>query len=53
MTAKARKYLSDILYSIELIEQFLDPTPSFQEYSNDLKTRVCLKNIARAENSRF
>ncbi|MBK6933123.1 MAG: DUF86 domain-containing protein [Saprospirales bacterium] len=43
MTVKARKYLSDILYSIELIEQFLSPTPSFHKYSNDLKTKAAVE----------
>lgn len=39
MTTKARKYLSDILYSIELIEQFIGPTPTFREYRKDFKTK--------------
>jgi uncharacterized protein with HEPN domain len=39
MTEKEKKFLSDITYSIELIEDFTKGTNSFGEYSKDLKTK--------------
>jgi uncharacterized protein with HEPN domain len=38
MTHQHKKYLDDILYSIELIEEFVSDINSFSEYSNDKKT---------------
>ena len=39
MTEKEKKYLSDIAYSIELIENFIHEIDSFDQYSKDLKTK--------------
>ncbi|MEQ9289530.1 MAG: DUF86 domain-containing protein [Cyclobacteriaceae bacterium] len=39
MTGKEKKFLSDISYSIELIEEFIKDIPSFKEYESDLKTK--------------
>lgn len=39
MTEAARKYLSDILGSIDLIESFVIDTQTYQEYVSDLKTQ--------------
>jgi uncharacterized protein with HEPN domain len=39
MTEKDRKYLSDILNSIDLIEKFTNGLTSFDVYSKDLKTK--------------
>ena len=39
MTEKEKKYLSDILTSIELIEDFTKTTKTFGDYSKDLKTK--------------
>jgi uncharacterized protein with HEPN domain len=39
MTEKEKKFLSDISYSIELIESFTNGINSFGEYSKDLKTK--------------
>jgi uncharacterized protein with HEPN domain len=39
MTDQGKKYLSDILRAIELIEQFTITTPNFNDYSMDLKTQ--------------
>lgn len=38
MTHQHKKYLDDILYAIELIEEFVSDINSFSEYSNDKKT---------------
>lgn len=38
-----KKYLDDILNSIELVEEFLLETSSFVEYSNDKKTRSAVE----------
>ena len=43
MTTRARKYLSDIFYAIELIEQFMEPAPTFREYESDLKTKAAVE----------
>lgn len=42
MTEKALKYLTDILYSIEMVEEFLGAI-SFFEYQNDLKTKSAVE----------
>ena len=39
MTEKSQKYLSDILHSIELIEEFTKSIKTFSQYENDLKTQ--------------
>lgn len=39
MTEEGRKYLSDILAAIELIEDFTKDTPNFRSYEADPKTR--------------
>lgn len=43
MTEKAKKYLSDILYAIELIESFVEDTPTFDDYLVDLKTQSAVE----------
>ena len=43
MTEQSKKYLSDILRAIELIEQFLTSTGNFQEYLADLKTQSAIE----------
>jgi len=39
MMEERKKYLSDILSTIELIEQFINDTPNFDSYNSDLKTQ--------------
>lgn len=39
MTEKEKKFLSDIINSIELIESFTTGLKSFTEYEKDLKTK--------------
>ena len=39
MTEQGKKYLSDILRSIELIEQFTATVNNYNDYSSDLKTQ--------------
>ena len=43
MTDQSKKYLSDIIRAIELVEQFSVPTSNFQEYSLDLKTQSAIE----------
>ena len=43
MTEKVKKYLSDVLMAIELIEQFVETTPDFGTYSDDLKTQSAVE----------
>ena len=43
MTEQSKKYLSDIIRAIELIEQFSTSTISFQEYLLDLKTQSAIE----------
>ena len=43
MTDQGRKYLSDILLSIELIESFTNEISSYNLYSNDLKTQSAVE----------
>jgi len=43
MTEQGKKYLSDIIRAIELIEQFSASTTSFQEYLSDLKTQSAIE----------
>ncbi|MCT8341220.1 DUF86 domain-containing protein [Flavobacteriaceae bacterium TK19130] len=43
MTEKSKKYLSDILMAIDLIEKFTSETPEFNQYDNDLKTQSAVE----------
>lgn len=43
MREKARKYLSDILISIDLIQDFIADTPDFKMYQQDLKTQSAVE----------
>jgi uncharacterized protein with HEPN domain len=43
MTDKGRKYLSDILRAIELIEQFTASVDTFDFYDNDFKTQSAVE----------
>lgn len=39
MTEKEKKFLSDIITSIELIESFIKDLGTFDDYQKDLKTK--------------
>jgi uncharacterized protein with HEPN domain len=41
MTEKRKKYLSDILMAIDLIENFITDTTDFNLYQKDLKNTKC------------
>ncbi len=43
MTERGKKYLSDILMAIDLIENFIADTPDFEHYQKDLKTQSALE----------
>ena len=43
MTEQGKKYLSDILRAIELIEQFTVTTNNFNDYLMDLKTQSAVE----------
>ncbi len=43
MTEKSRKYLSDILMAIDLIEKFTVDMTDFNIYQNDLKTQSAVE----------
>ncbi|MDI9552555.1 MAG: DUF86 domain-containing protein [Bacteroidales bacterium] len=43
MTEKSQKYLSDIIHSIELIEEFTKTIKTFSQYENDLKTQSAVE----------
>ncbi len=43
MIDKAKKYLSDIIRAIELIEIFMDGVDDFDEYVDDLKTKSAVE----------
>ena len=43
MTDQGKKYLSDILRSIELIEQFLSLISDYNQYTADLKTQSAVE----------
>lgn len=43
MTDQGKKYLSDILRSIELIEEFLSPISDYNQYTADLKTQSAVE----------
>ena len=43
MTERVKKYLSDIVVAIELIEEFTDSSSNFYEYQGDLKTQSAVE----------
>jgi len=43
MTEKSQKYLSDIIHSIELIEEFTKSIKTFSQYENDFKTQSAVE----------
>ena len=43
MTEKGKKYLSDILMAIDLIEQFTSDISGFSSYDSDLKTQSAVE----------
>ncbi len=43
MTEKGKKYLSDIILAIELIESFISDVKSFEQYQLDLKTQSAVE----------
>ena len=43
MTERAEKYLSDILFAIELIESFVKDVDSFEDFATDLKTKSAVE----------
>lgn len=43
MTKKGLKYLADILYAIDLINNFTSSISSFAEYEKDLKTQSAVE----------
>lgn len=43
MTEQAKKYLSDILQAIELIDRFTESTNDFEAYTSDLKTQSAVE----------
>lgn len=43
MTDQGKKYLSDILIAIELIEEFTSSINDFDSYSSDLKTQSAVE----------
>ncbi|NOQ23927.1 MAG: DUF86 domain-containing protein [Bacteroidales bacterium] len=43
MTEKGRKYLSDMIMAIDLIESFTKENNSFDEYESDLKTQSAVE----------
>ena len=43
MTVQSKKYLDDILFAIELIEEFVEGVNSFSDYKKDRKTRSAVE----------
>ena len=43
MTEKSKKYLSDVLMAIELIEEFTSEITDFNSYDNDRKTQSAVE----------
>jgi hypothetical protein len=43
MNEKAKKYLSDILQAIDLIEEFISDVPTFEDYLTDQKTQSAVE----------
>ena len=47
MTDYTKKYLSDILQAIMLIEQFTSNISTYKDYVNDLKTQSAVERTTR------
>jgi len=43
MTDQGKKYLSDIIFAIDLIESFTSPISNFENYTDDLKTQSAVE----------
>jgi uncharacterized protein with HEPN domain len=43
MTDQGKKYLSDVLFAIELIEEFVKSTKDFSDFSVDMKTQSAVE----------
>ncbi len=43
MTEKGLKYLYDIVYAIDLIDEFIAPISSYEQYDKDLKTQSAVE----------
>ncbi len=43
MTVQSKKYLDDILFAIESIEEFVEDINSFIDYKKDKKTRSAVE----------
>lgn len=43
MTERAKKYLSDILIAIDLIEKFISDVPTFDLYETDYRTQSAVE----------
>ena len=43
MTEKGKKYLSDILHAIELVEQFTESITDYNHFLSDLKTQSAVE----------
>jgi uncharacterized protein with HEPN domain len=43
MTDQDKKFLSDILHAVELIESFISDTRDFESYLSDLKTQSAIE----------
>ncbi len=43
MTERQKKYLSDILISIELVESFIKDVNTFNQYTSDMKTKSAIE----------
>ena len=43
MTDQGKKYLSDILYAIELVEQFTESNNDYSTFLSDLKTQSAVE----------
>jgi uncharacterized protein with HEPN domain len=43
MTEKGLKYLYDIVYAIDLIDEFIAPISSYEQYDSDLKTQSAVE----------
>lgn len=43
MTKEGKKYLYDILYAIEHIDNFMDDIANYEQYANDIKTKSAVE----------
>jgi len=43
MTTQEKKYLSDILQAISLIEDFIQPIDNYEQYLSDVKTQSAIE----------